>query len=387
MPKELLVAALLLLGVIVIVNATLLLWVSRSDHVTTHWTRPIRSVLAGRRHVDVEDAPTQRRRPLYVAERVGPAGETTTSSVAASAGRSSAEAGRSAASHPAPPAPPSATLPQELADLLWRPAPMALSGQTYESGSNGKSNGERWPADESRDGGPSVLARMEDKPGSDGASPLRIDPLTGLEGPASWSRIVAIENARLLRHRRPVTVVMAEVEGLRKLEERLGEEPVDRLLPVIADAFRSEARSSDWVARVGASRFAAFLPETDEIQAINYVERIRVFCEPWLASSAVPLRLAIGWSSPGASTDLEHAIAQAEARMHEDRRTPAKSFQPPHVGSPRVVSLAAGSPAAEGLSNLATGSVAPAETGRSVPRDGQLAAAPDGGLEPSAEPA
>ena len=245
MPTELLVAALFLLGVIVIVNATLLLWVSRSDHVTIHWTRPIRSILGGRRHVDVDDAPAQRRRPLYVAERVGSAGETTTASLAAS--------------HPVPPAPRSATLPQELADLLWRPAPMALGAQSYESGSNGNTNGDHSPADEPRDGGPSVLARMEDKPGSDSASPLRIDPLTGLEGPASWSRIVAIENARLLRHRRPVTVGMAEVEGLRKLEERLGEEPVDRLLPVIADAFRSEARSSDWVARVGASRFAAFM--------------------------------------------------------------------------------------------------------------------------------
>jgi diguanylate cyclase (GGDEF)-like protein len=193
---------------------------------------------------------------------------------------------------------------------------------------------------------------------------MALDPLTGLEGPASWSRIVEIENARLLRYRRPVTVVMAEVEGLKRLAERLGDEPVDRLLPVIAGAFRREARSSDWVARVGHGRFAAFLPETDEIQAINYVERIRLVCEPWLTSSAVPLRLAIGWSSPTASSDIESALQRAEERMHLDRRMPGKSVQAPRVVPPRVVSVPRMAPTTSPSEGNLVDSVPPAETGR-----------------------
>jgi diguanylate cyclase (GGDEF)-like protein len=137
----------------------------------------------------------------------------------------------------------------------------------------------------------------------------------------TWNRILEIENARLLRYRRPVTIVVADIEGLRRLAERLGEVPVQRLLPLIADAFVREARTSDWIARVGEGRFRALLPETDEIQAINYVERVRIVCEPWLASAAVPLSLAIGWSSPSASSDLMFAIQQAEERMRTDRRT------------------------------------------------------------------
>jgi hypothetical protein len=177
-------------------------------------------------------------------------------------------------------------------------------------------------------------------------------------------------------------VVLAEVEGLRRLSERLGQEPVERLLPVIGDVFRREARSSDWVARLGAGRFAVFLPETDEIQAINYVERIRVACEPWLTSSAVPLRLAVGWSSPGASSDIEHAIAQAEARMHSDRRAPGKSPQPPRPGPARVVSLAAGSPATDGLSELTEIPLAATETGRPSQWAGKPLVAADSGVGP-----
>ena len=387
MPVELLVGVLFLLSVVA--NAALLLWVGKADHVTLHWSRPVQSALQAVRARRAGDSRPVRRRPAYVAGRGGPSRETPMSGGAAPGQRFPMEVGRSDASVRVPVSQPprSAALPPELAELLWRPAAVAPKGDPLESGSNSRAGSEHSPAEEPRAEGPNVLARVVDSGHISGASPIGLDPLTGLEGPASWSRIVEIENARLLRYRRPVTVVMAEVEGLRRLTERLGDEPVDRLLPVIADTFRREARSSDWVARIGAGRFAAFLPETDEIQAINYVERIRVFCEPWLASSAVPLRLAIGWSSPGASTDLEHAIVQAEARMHDDRGTPAKPFQPPHAGPARVVSLSAGSPATEGLAHLTETGVAPAETGRSAQRDSESAAAFDGGVGPGVETA
>jgi diguanylate cyclase (GGDEF)-like protein len=170
-----------------------------------------------------------------------------------------------------------------------------------------------------------------------------------------------VENARLLRYRRPSTVVVAEVDGLRRLAERLGEEPVSRLLPVVADALRSEARGSDWVARIGYGRFAAFLAETDEIAAINYVERIRQLCEPWLSSSAVPLRLAIGWSSPNGASDMEFAIKRAEERMHSDRRVPPKLSAPKGVAS-GVVALPEGDAGDERGQEV----VSPAEPGRLV---------------------
>ncbi|HEX7592278.1 MAG TPA: hypothetical protein VF375_10035, partial [Candidatus Limnocylindrales bacterium] len=126
-------------------------------------------------------------------------------------------------------------------------------------------------------------------------------------------------------------MAVAEVDGLRRLAERLGDEPVERLLPVIADAFRREARTSDWVACIGNGRLAAFLPEMDEIQAVKYVERIRTACVPWLASSAVPLRLAIGWAAPTASSDLEFAFGRAEERMRADRRLSGKATQEPRT--------------------------------------------------------
>jgi diguanylate cyclase (GGDEF)-like protein len=297
----------LLVGVLilsVVVNLALLVWASQADHVTLRWPRHLRvSMQALRPRAAAMEIPTVRRRALYGAEH--PPRLTIASSAQQGSGRQS--------SRPLL----AETLALDLAEAISKPAEIAHNAAEFgltPSGDGG--NGHARPsANPGSDGGPTILARLPQHHNGTAES------LACLEGPTAWSRILETENARLLRYRRPVTVVVADIEGLRRLAERLGEAPVQRLLPVIADAFVRETRTTDWIARVGEGRFRALLPETDEIQAINYVERVRTVCEPWLASAAVPLSLAIGWSSPGASSDLEFAIQRAEERMHADRRT------------------------------------------------------------------
>jgi diguanylate cyclase (GGDEF)-like protein len=412
MPVELVVGVLVLS---VLVNLALLIalavWASRADHVTLHWPRPLqaaadlvrprpaRNPLPGARRrttLYVSDPPESRPSPRRSLEGSGGPNADLAAAVAAAGSRRGGTNGHgqmpAIKPTPVPGAYPlSSTLPRDLAEFLAQPAAIAPDAAGYGFIQSLESSTVR--AASSGLSGPSLVARL---PGPEGAAPnvagaavgtgsagdvaasagaMTIDPLTGLESPASWARIVSIENARLLRYRRPMTVIMAEVEGLRRVAERLGPEPVERLLPVIADAFAREARTSDWVARLGDSRFGVLCPETDEIQAINYVERIRLVCEPWLASSAVPLRLAIGWSSPTSSTDLEYAIRRAEERMHQDRRMPGKALLP-RAGAARLLALAPDqSEAPEGQRGSGT-QVPSADTGR-VAQWGGIAPRPE----------
>ncbi|OGN82573.1 MAG: hypothetical protein A2X23_01385 [Chloroflexi bacterium GWC2_73_18] len=84
------------------------------------------------------------------------------------------------------------------------------------------------------------------------------------------------------------------------------------------------------MARLAQGRFAVLLPETDEVQAINYVERVRGECERRLATGAVPIRLFVGWASPAPGGDLDGAMRTAEERMYaERRRALAREAEPP----------------------------------------------------------
>ena len=147
-----------------------------------------------------------------------------------------------------------------------------------------------------------------------------IDPLTGLDTLLAWERTLAEENARYVRYRRPLSVVVVEIDGLSRLVERFGAEPGRRVLPAVADAMRRSARRTDRVAHVGGGRFLVLLPETDEVAAINYVERVRVACERWLESGAVALHLSIGWASPTPVGEIDTALRAAEERMYAERR-------------------------------------------------------------------
>lgn len=150
-----------------------------------------------------------------------------------------------------------------------------------------------------------------------------IDPATGLDSPLSWAMAIAIEEARSGRYGRPVSVVIAELDGLERLSELFGADVADRLIPPVGDALRRSARAADRVARLSHTRFGVLLVETDEIRAINYVERVRSACDGWLEASAISLRLSIGWASPATDGDLRSAVRIAEDRMHREQHRPA----------------------------------------------------------------
>jgi diguanylate cyclase (GGDEF)-like protein len=139
-------------------------------------------------------------------------------------------------------------------------------------------------------------------------------------GRLEWEHRVREEESRLARYRRPVTVVLVELEGMERLLDRFGPDAAERIALPVGKTLARQARSSDQVARIASSRFAILLPETDEVQAINYVERIRTECDRWLAAGAVSMRLAIGWASPAPGGDLHTATLIAEERLNADRR-------------------------------------------------------------------
>ena len=177
--------------------------------------------------------------------------------------------------------------------------------------------------------------RVADAPQSTGADPdpsvleeQRVpsgtDPSTGLLDDTTFLHRVVLEDLRIQRYHRPATVVIFELEGLDRLTARLGPDAAGRIVPALADTIRRLARESDQVARLSPSRFGVLLPETDEVAAINYVERVRRACELWLESGAIALRLSAGWAGTTGEPALPDAMRQATERMYVESRRHAR---------------------------------------------------------------
>ena len=151
-----------------------------------------------------------------------------------------------------------------------------------------------------------------------------VDELTGLLDHPSFTRLVAAEDLRVQRYHRPATIVIFELDGLDRLIDRLGPEAADRVVPALADTMRRLARVTDQLARLAPGRFGVLLPETDEIAAINYVERVRRACELWLESGAIALSLAAGWAGTAGDPTLLEALRLATDRMYIELRREAR---------------------------------------------------------------
>jgi hypothetical protein len=110
-----------------------------------------------------------------------------------------------------------------------------------------------------------------------------------------------------------------EIEGLDSAAPTLGQGAADRLIPPLAAVMLQNTRAADVLARIGRRRFVALLPETDEVAAINYVERVRCACDMWMEARGLVGRMAIGWAQPSIGGSLADVLGLADDRVDADR--------------------------------------------------------------------
>ncbi len=141
------------------------------------------------------------------------------------------------------------------------------------------------------------------------------DPLTGLEGPDFWRRALVSEVARSARYRRPLTVVIVELEGVASLGDTWGMAVARHAVREAAQCVRRASRTGDHCTRIGEARFGVVLTETDEIAAINFVERVREAGPKSMPKGFDGLRFSFGWASPKQGESADAVVKRADLRL------------------------------------------------------------------------
>jgi diguanylate cyclase (GGDEF)-like protein/putative nucleotidyltransferase with HDIG domain len=103
----------------------------------------------------------------------------------------------------------------------------------------------------------------------------RVDPKTGLYNARHFAAHLREELARAERFERPMSIVMADLDLLRDINNSYGHLAGDAVLKGIAAIFVNQLRHYDIPARFGGEEFAILLPETTSEQALEIAERIR----------------------------------------------------------------------------------------------------------------
>src|SRR5207237_25292 len=98
------------------------------------------------------------------------------------------------------------------------------------------------------------------------------DPLTGL---GNYRRLVEALDAEVKRTGRPFAVLLLDLDGLKKINDRYGHLIGTQALCRLADVLRVFCRAIDTAARYGGDEFVVILPETTAVAAKLVASRIR----------------------------------------------------------------------------------------------------------------
>lgn len=150
------------------------------------------------------------------------------------------------------------------------------------------------------------------------------DQLTGL-----YNRTYFEEEMRRLSKSRdyPVTMIMADLNGLKIINDSLGHDYGDRLLKAAAAVMQDSLRGSDVLARVGGDEYSAILVNADERVALKIIARIRkkikIYCEQ---NPDLYLSLSLGTATaPDNSVTFTELFKLADDAMYRDKFAPSTS--------------------------------------------------------------
>ncbi len=151
------------------------------------------------------------------------------------------------------------------------------------------------------------------------------DPLTGFYNHRFLHERLGEEVVRTQRGRRPLSVLMLDLDDFKLVNDTFGHLFGDRVLTWTSELIRSTLRASDIPARYGGDEFAIILPETDAAEARRAAERIlEAFREHAFVGEQrgpVPMGASIGVATyPGDGRTATDLIAAADRALYTVKR-------------------------------------------------------------------
>ena len=146
------------------------------------------------------------------------------------------------------------------------------------------------------------------------------DALTELYNRRHFIEMADKEIARAIRHQRPLSLCIVDVDLFKPVNDRYGHISGDEVLRQIAALLRRHARNDDLAARIGGEEFALLLPECGSEDAAVLADRVReAVAEAAFAPGGEPrqMTVSIGVASLAVSRETRQALmAAADAALY-----------------------------------------------------------------------
>ena len=143
------------------------------------------------------------------------------------------------------------------------------------------------------------------------------DALTGLHNRAFWdAQLELVAQGRKF----PVSLIVADLDGLKRVNDGSGHEAGDLLIKGAAAIFRQAFRGEDIVARIGGDEFAILLGETGQREALAAMARVRSCQDGYNAQHDGPaVSMSLGAATAASGEQVQAALREADELMYADK--------------------------------------------------------------------
>jgi diguanylate cyclase (GGDEF)-like protein len=159
------------------------------------------------------------------------------------------------------------------------------------------------------------------------ARQARTDPLTGLLNRRAFLEELSRHVERLDREGQPGTLLFADLDDFKPINDRMGHEMGDQVLMCTANMLRDIVRPTDLVARLGGDEFALWLNGADHMTAAERAEQLCLNLPGELhkivgEEQSVPgVSIGIATREADSGEPIDGLLHRADMAMYEVKRT------------------------------------------------------------------
>ena len=150
------------------------------------------------------------------------------------------------------------------------------------------------------------------------------DSMTGLYSRRRWLELAATEFSRHRRHKRPLTLLMADLDFFKRINDTHGHDIGDEVIRRFAAVLRGMGRDSDLPGRLGGEEFAVLLPETPLAGAEEVARRVVAACRTThvpIPTGQVTFTCSLGVAEAiEIDSTVEDTLRRGDAALYEAKR-------------------------------------------------------------------
>ncbi|WP_229680593.1 sensor domain-containing diguanylate cyclase [Marinobacterium zhoushanense] len=166
------------------------------------------------------------------------------------------------------------------------------------------------------------------------------DSLTGAKSRGYFTTAVDDEISRAHRYRRPLSLVLLDLDYFKRVNDCFGHHSGDETLKHVAGVVQGLLRATDLFARLGGEEFAILMPETQEHEALLVAERLRINVSNSMIETLggdVHITISAGVAQLKTGEDFKTIYNRADSALYKAKSRGRNRVEA--AGSPTVIGV------------------------------------------------